>query len=1048
MPPTQVFSLEVLPPHLSIASDDAVTALAAAGGLLWVGTELGRLLRYDSASGSVSEMRNRLGSSRLSAGVARVFVDPFSRGALVILRNADAYYAAAKGELRPRWLSKLRGMRCVAATFVRVPKGSVGGRKALWRSASAGGKGEEDFVVVALLGTAFGSVFLLTLDVSNERDDYVQKVWAAPSGEHIDGIRVERIAKNFVGTVATASALYTLYGTGSLEKLFSAEEGDAVHRVEDMPGAAAKAAGGFGAESRAAAFEAPLPSELQFMSGTAGSGVASRRFVWAAHGGILHAQLALRSRRGREAGGDRGDGAAITASVTEKSVVTWRELKEKSGSAVPMACNLSTFHTLVLYPGSVYAYNQISGEMTQVLHVWNPEKVSSAVDDAHGSDAGNADAAESPGESVEPFLSSPAAGFVRDAVVDSLWVYTVDGQIARIVTGEEEQRVAWLAAKTVGRFDLAMALAPLVSGAHGTGGDVFDFAQSREAVLEAQADHAAANGDWDAAARLYAKTNRPIEAVIVDIVDFCARDAGSRESQPRVSLHAVGSGAGLDSDAESSDSKGKQGAAALENTIKHMSDAEQTSSGEATKLIIAYLVSKLDTIPESRPSQRTIVGMLLVQLYASCISKLGGDGSELREDFGHFLIDHSADLHVPTAVSVLCSHRCYEQAQTLCTLAADFHQAAEVAVLHASVEDALELVSNPALVDKPKDVADVLSTMTTALASRGPQRLKNVWLTAVRQGNPHLDHIRLMTALARVARSTDGSPQSIAAYSAAVGFARDVLQGHDEVQGQDGARPSAVSVSSSSLPGASSNAGYIAPLSMQWHSIVRLLFELHAESGAAAEAEASYDLLIRALERDESPQLRETLGDILMSGFRGKFWGLLVRVYGALGLHQAAVSLALEHAEDGGSAAAERHILGVDPLLSKEQSRSLWLQIAAASGVDVLGVVSRSDGALRVDDALPLMDDFSKAGPRVTSAVAKSLGDHQTAASSAAEDAKHTLGQTAAMRDDIGRADDWRRLASGAPCGHCTTGNYDPTSARSCPWCGQAAIASVDAPLL
>jgi hypothetical protein len=220
-----------------------------------------------------------------------------------------------------------------------------------------------------------------------------------------------------------------------------------------------------------------------------------------------------------------------------------------------MACNLSTFHVLVLFPGSLLAYNQISGELTQVLCVWHPGVF------------GSKDQHNVPSDSM--LLQSPAAGFVRDTAIDALWIFTDDGQLARVVSSDEEKRVAYRAAKTVGRFDLAMALAPMVSGSDGA--QIVGFSRSREAVLEAQADHAAASGDWDAAARLYAKTNRPIESVLVEIVEACTREIGD------------GGNDGGDLDSFSAD----------------LSDS-------SSKLMIAYLVCKLDTIPESKPSQLLI----------------------------------------------------------------------------------------------------------------------------------------------------------------------------------------------------------------------------------------------------------------------------------------------------------------------------------------------------------------------------------------------------------------------------------------------------------
>jgi hypothetical protein len=998
--------------------------VAAAGDLLWIGTHLGRLIRYETNSDEVWEVSGRMGAGKMASAVWRISADPYSRSALVILGNADVYYASSTGPVRPRWLAKLRGMRCVAATWLRVPASAVSGRHA--------GAGEEP-VVLALLGTAFGSIFALALDVKHERDDHVRKVWSAPSGERIDGIRVERVAGNYVATVATTSVLYMLFGVNTLDDLFSSVEGDAVHRLGDLTTTDrnSSAASAFSSLAAKPSNALPLPSELQFMSSMSCGGVASRRFVWAAQGGILHAQLALRSRRAQDAKSSAVSNA-ISASVTEKSVISWQTLKDKSGSSAPIACNLSTFHILVLYPGSVYAYNQISGELTQQLDLWRPLEV---------------------GDDPVDLLNSPAAGFVRDALVDSLWVYTEEGQLGRVLTEQGELRDAWRAAKAVGRFDLAMALAPLVSGEENV---AVDYARSREAVLEAQADHAAANGDWDAAARLYAKTNRPVESVLIDIAEACARELADVTSPTELSRRTED---GAD---------GPEGVKTKElgsfdplPPKDYSTTMSYVSTGSRSKFMIVYLVCKLDTIPESRPSQRTIVATMLVELYASCLSRLSGNHANresghhtaMKDDFRNFLVDHIRDLHFPTALSILTSHRCYQVAKTVAVLAGEYQRAGELCLLHADADEALELLGLPGLEGKHKDVAELLESMSGALANKSPQRLADAWIDAAKSGNDQLNHRVLLSCLARVARSR-GGPGSQAAYTAVKGYITNVLCGVSACSDEERESP-ATDAASKRAGGADGIDELTSPVSAEWHDAVRLLFALHAECGSATEAEASYDCLIAQYEKDASARMQDTLGDILLSGYRGKFWRLIVRVYGALGLHEEAVSLALERGGGGssssrsssseacsGSAVAEAHVVAVSASLghARGRVRGLWLQLArAASDDDVLGVVERSGGVLRVDDALPLMADFSRAEPRVTAAVAASLAGHQDAAARAAEEARHTLERTVSIRRDIATALAWRAKAVHEPL------EAHPSFSA---WCASEAVDTLDKPIV
>jgi hypothetical protein len=128
--------------------------------------------------------------------------------------------------------------------------------------------------------------------------------------------------------------------------------------------------------------------------------VASRSFVRAAHGEIMYAQLALRCRRAQETT-PVTTSTPVSAGTTKKAAISCQILTDKSDSSAPIACNLSTFHVLVIYPGIAYVYNQISGELTQQLDLRRPA------------------AAEI---SAPPLLNSPATGFVQHSIIDLAWV--------------------------------------------------------------------------------------------------------------------------------------------------------------------------------------------------------------------------------------------------------------------------------------------------------------------------------------------------------------------------------------------------------------------------------------------------------------------------------------------------------------------------------------------------------------------------------------------------------------------------------------------------
>lgn len=949
------------------------------------------------------EVRGRLGAGKLDNAVWRIYADPYTRGALVVLRNADGYRVHAAGPVRPRWLAKLRGTSVVAAAWVRVPGG--------------GEKGTD--AVVALLGTAFGSVFSLMCDDKYEKNDVVTTLWSAPNGERIDGLRVEYVAGKFVGTVATTSELYMFSDAVSLEELFaSSPTSTSTTSAALVSGVATRK------DDNASSFEAPFPSELQFMTGS--SGVASRRFVWAAKGGITHAQVSVRRRKGPASG---AGSSAVVASVVEKASISWATLKAASGSSVPLACNLSAYHVLVLYPASVYAFNQISGDLTQCINVWSPSGLSPVGSDASpparsplserrystpftvGAGTGNAAGSgqrltkrrlsvgweEEPG--AKQGLSSPAAGFARDVLADTLWIFTEDGQMAQLTASELEQKEAWNAAKAVGRFDLAMALAPLVSG---NAEDDSYVGQTREAVLMAQADHAAAKGDWEAASRLYAKTNKPILTVILDIVQACSSTANELN--------------GVESDAVLVAEVG--GAPALVSAKNRIL---------MTRHILEYLVRKLDQMDDAKPTQRTIVATMLVQLYASRISgEVDVDKqAETRKDFGHFLADRHQDLDNATALAILSRHGCFEEAKKLALLAGETLHASDMSTRRGHVQETIELLQDP-LIQADEDVfGDLVATLARSLASEAPREIANVLFVSTKcAAGQHLDHIRLVSGFARSARSASNQEHSHEAYASAVEYIHNVLgtpldsgrerKGEDEVKRLEMAQ------------------------SKDWHDLVVFLFELHAEFGREQDAERSYEVIVAPeVAKGVNEDLANTIGCMLRSGFHSNCRKLCVSLYQALGLHDAAITLALDLDVDLAEARLSALPAGAVPL---KMRRALWCQIAGKS-VDPVGVVERSGGILHIEDVLTEMPQFESATERVKTAVASSLVEHKRVAQSAGAATTATLVVTDSLRNDLVRARAWRggRYLS---CGH----RIPRTAGAECSLCGSHAISSLDAP--
>lgn len=958
-------------------------------------------------------MRGRLSAGKLDNPVWRIHADPHTQAALVVLRNADGYYARGTGPVRPRWLSKLRGLQSHTATWVRVPS-------------ILGSRTPE--TTVALIGTAFGTLFSLKLDSKYERDDTLNRLWTAPNKEKIDGIRIEYIPGKFIGTVATTSTLYLFSDAPSLESLFDENNVTIVNRAPDLSTKYTEQRVSFADE------DLPLPSELQFMTGT--SGAASRRFVWAASSGVTHALLHIRRRRNDRRSDSESDisrvqenRSTVETSVVEKETISWTKLKETSGSAVPLACNLSPFHVLVLYPGSVFAFNQISCQLTQRITIWSPNGNRSSVDKSQAdwplgvsrqrrgisptaSEISSNSSVRSlrdsnrvwknwdDGGRKKQYLSSPASGFARDVLMDAIWIYTEDGEFARLIVDTHEEQVeAWKAAKAMGRFQTAVALAQLISSGLP---DDNTMTQTIEEVQAAQANEAAAKGNWDVAARLYAKTNRPIESVILDIVEAGMKQDGASSNFSSDDLRSLGIG----------------------------------TKNETIKYVITYLVRKLDKMESSRPMQKTIIATMLVQLYSSLLcSEIDRElRKELRKDFGHFLADKHGLLETGTALGILRRNGCFKEAWDLAILSGDILTASELLSRRGKVDEALSLLKEDAVVNNSDMLSQLVNSLSNTLVTQAPQKATTAMSRALKKDSQKVDHMVVVQGLARVARELRNEEKSREAYQAVLGYLFDLLQewkpSSDIVEALD-------EIDEDDTP-------------RDWHNLITFLFQLHTEFGRESEAQRSYDHLVAPhTGPNMSDEVKDAVGLILRSCIGAGFFRLCVYLYQALGLHKTGISLAvkidIKLAETMVSQVCEKP-------LSDNLKRELWCMVAARSD-DAVGVVERSRGVLHIEDVLINMAQFESATERVKAAVANSLEEHKQVASAAKSDTTSALQVTKSLREDLERAQAWQkerktvrhhRRYQAFSCGHRMKA-MSQSSGTECMLCGEQAILSVDA---
>jgi hypothetical protein len=99
-------------------------------------------------------------------------------------------------------------------------------------------------------------------------------------------------------------------------------------------------------------------------------------------------------------------------------------------------------------------------------------------------------------------------------------------------------------------------------------------------------------------------------------------------------------------------------------------------------------------------------------------------------------VDNIRDLHIPTEVSFLTSHRCYKAAGTVPAFANDCQRAGKPFLLRANADGLLALLDLPGL--KVGYVADLLKVMSGTHANISPQRLTNASISAAKAANLQL----------------------------------------------------------------------------------------------------------------------------------------------------------------------------------------------------------------------------------------------------------------------------------------------------------------------
>ncbi len=393
---------------------------------------------------------------------------------------------------------------------------------------------------------------------------------------------------------------------------------------------------------------------------------------------------------------------------------------------------------------------------------------------------------------------------------------------------------------------------------------------------------------------------------------------------------------------------------------------------------------------------------------------------ETRKDFSNFLADRYTDLDIPTALTVLSRHNCLDEAKALSKLAAKPRYALQSAARRLCVEDTISLLEEARGKGDADEMNDAVSTLSHSLVHVAPGHIAETLakVSVADDGNVSapVDHIRLLSALARTARSATTPETRKEAYDAAASYVKSVLR-------------------------------VVEALSSDWHELVKFLFALHVEFREESAAEASFAEILAPVELKTLPsaELSNTLSSVLRACLSARFRRLCVSLYLLLGLHDAAISLAL----DIDVRLAETTLAEVS--LPRGKLHALWRRVAARSD-DPVAVVARSGGVLHVEDILKNMENFEVASEGVKTAVATELREHRRVAQKSEEEAQRALEATDKLRADLAHAKAWRkdRLPDAKlSCGHpnvAKTGVTHVGDPNQCPRCGDDTIDSLDRP--
>mmetsp|Transcript_38544 Transcript_38544/g.151998 ORF Transcript_38544/g.151998 Transcript_38544/m.151998 type:complete len:647 (+) Transcript_38544:1074-3014(+) len=423
------------------------------------------------------------------------------------------------------------------------------------------------------------------------------------------------------------------------------------------------------------------------------------------------------------------------------------------------------------------------------------------------------------------------------------------------------------------------------------------LSENKKLILEQEADHFFETGDYSRAAKLYAKAEKSIRIVLLKLARKCGDDTDLLRS--------------LQTD---------------------------------------FLVPRLDTVPHSEASQRSIICLLLVEIYSARISLLSAESKEfllLQREFHQFIETNFSDMPATSGMEVMASHGRYEEASILATYHRNYKAAVEVHLRVGNYQQAFQVVegfcTSGYLASEQR--AQVLEYASPYLASCQPMRLARLWKTE--DLNEQIDPSVLTGSLLQSLRKAapDARKELLRALRWFLeGMLAERRRSETVERGKD----------------------------FWWRLLIRVYVEIGDEEAACK------------LVAEEKSLSNLSLGIALLEVWRVGFLKLSVQIYGLLGLHSEAVEIALR---SGDIPLAEQHASKVsrNTGISNMEAKELWKRIASYDGADLISVVDRSEGCIRIEDVLSRTDaiDRDQVSDEVRLALKESLRFHVSRAAKA-----------------------------------------------------------------